>query len=138
MKNAITMFQEAAQQVQNEEAYKKVMQARELNDKDENLQALIGEFNLVRVDLNKEMTNAGDKDQAKINELNQKANDLYTDIMECEAMIEYNEAKDEMEQLISHIQAIIDTAINGGDPFSVTQPPEACGSGDCSGCSGCG
>ncbi len=138
MKNAITMFQEAAQQVQNEEAYKKVMQARELNDKDENLQALIGEFNLVRVDLNKEMTNAGDKDQTKINELNQKANDLYTDIMECDSMIEYNEAKDEMEQLISHIQAIIDTAINGGDPFSVTEPPAGCDSGDCSGCSGCG
>ncbi len=140
MKNAITMFQEAALQLQNEETYKKIMSARQANDEDKNLQQLIGQFNALRIDLNKEMANAGDKNQEKVDELNQKINDLYTDIMESEAMIAYNEAKDEMEQKISHIQAIIDEALNGGDPMSITEPPapSSCGPDGCSGCSGCG
>ena len=39
-------------------------------------------------------------------------------------------------QLISYIDAIINTAMNGGDPMSVQQPEAGC-SGSCSSCSGC-
>ncbi len=139
MKDAITMFQEAALQLQKEEAYLSVVGTRELNDKDENLQSLIAEFNVARADLNRELTKTTDKDDEKVSRLNITVNDLYTDIMECESMINYNEAKEEMEKVIAHIQAIIDEALNGGNPMSITEAPEpqGCG-GSCSSCSGCG
>ncbi len=138
MKDAITLFQEAALQLQKEEAYLSLMGTRELNDKNEELQELITEFNVARIDLNQEASKAGDKDQEKFNALNAKVNDLYTDIMECDTMVNYNEAKEELENVIRHIQAIIDTAVSGGNPMNVTEAPSASCGGSCNSCSGCG
>ena len=51
-KDAITMFKEAAAQLQREEAYLALEGTRKKNDEDEALQQLIGDFNLARIDLN--------------------------------------------------------------------------------------
>ena len=53
-KDAITMFKEAAAQLQREEAYLALEGTRKKNDEDEALQQLIGDFNLARIDLNSE------------------------------------------------------------------------------------
>lgn len=45
-KDAITMFKEAAAQLQREEAYLALEGTRKKNDEDEALQQLIGDFNL--------------------------------------------------------------------------------------------
>ena len=135
-KDAITMFKEAAAQLQREEAYLALEGTRKKNDEDEALQQLIGDFNLARIDLNSELSKSADKDQDKVNELNVKVNQLYNDIMANESMAAYNEAKAEAEALISYIDAIINTAMNGGDPMSVQQPEAGC-SGSCASCSGC-
>ena len=50
-------------------------------------------------------------------------------------MVAYNEAKNEVDQLMQYINAILVTAVNGGDPMTVEEP-SSCG-GDCAGCSGC-
>lgn len=59
-------------------------------------------------------------------ELNQQVNDLYTQIMSSEGMVRYNTAKKECEAMVSHIDAIINTAMNGGDPMTVQAPPAGC------------
>ena len=69
-KDAITMFKEAAAQLQREEAYLALEGTRKKNDEDEALQQLIGDFNLARIDLNSELSKSADKDQDKVNELN--------------------------------------------------------------------
>jgi cell fate (sporulation/competence/biofilm development) regulator YlbF (YheA/YmcA/DUF963 family) len=135
-KDAITMFKEAAAQLQKEEAYLALEGTRQKNDADEELQQLIGDFNLARIDLNGELSKAGDKNQEKITELNTRVNQLYNDIMTNERMVAYNEAKDELEAVINYVNAIINTAVNGGDPMTVEQPQGGC-SGSCSSCSGC-
>lgn len=135
-KDAITMFKEAAAQLQKEEAYLALEGTRQKNDADEELQQLIGDFNLARIDLNSELSKAGDKNQEKITELNARVNQLYNDIMTNERMVAYNEAKDELEAVINYVNAIINTAVNGGDPLTVEQPQGGC-SGSCSSCSGC-
>lgn len=56
--------------------------------------------------------------------------------MNSESMVAYNEAKAEAEALIGYIDAIINTAMNGGDPMTVQEPQAGC-SGSCSSCSGC-
>ncbi len=66
--------------------------ARRENDNDQELQGLIGEFNLKRLDLNNESAKP-EPDTAHVAELNQQVNDLYTQIMSSEGMVRYNTAK---------------------------------------------
>ena len=107
------------------------------NDEDEALQQLIGDFNLARIDLNSELSKSADKDQDKVNELNVKVNQLYNDIMANESMAAYNEAKAELESVMNYVNAIINTAVNGGDPMTVEEPQQGGCSGSCASCSGC-
>ena len=135
-KDAITMFQEAAAQMQREEAYLALAGTRAKNDADEALQKLIGDFNLARLDLNNELSKSEDKNQEHITELNTKVNQLYNEIMENESMKAYNEAKKELEAVINYVNAIVNTAVNGGDPMTVEEPQSGC-TGSCSTCGGC-
>lgn len=135
-KDAITLFKEAAAQMQREETFVALMGTLKKNDEDEVLQSLIGDFNLARIDLNAELSKSEDKDPEKINELNTRVGQLYNDIMANESMIAYNEAKAEMEQMVEYVNAIINTAVNGGDPMTVEQPQAGC-SGSCASCAGC-
>ena len=135
-KDAITMFKEAAAQMQREETFLALMGTLKKNDEDEVLQSLIGDFNLARIDLNAEISKSEDKDPEKLAELNTKVGQLYNDIMANESMIAYNEAKAEMEQLVEYVNAIINTAVHGGDPMTVEQPQAGC-SGSCASCAGC-
>ena len=96
---------------------------------------LIGEFNLARMDLNNEIGKS-ERDDARITELNEKVNNLYGQIMGDEGMTAYNEAKRECENLVNYIDAIINTAMNGGDPMTVQEPSASC-TGSCSTCGGC-
>ena len=79
---------------------------------------------------------ANDKGDERIAELNTKVNDLYGKIMADEGMTAYNEAKRDCENLVNYIDAIINTAMNGGDPMTVQEPSESC-TGSCSTCGGC-
>ena len=97
---------------------------------------MIGEFNLARMDLNNEIGKS-ERNDARIAELNEKVNTLYGQIMNDEGMVAYNEAKRECELLVNYIDAIINTAMNGGDPMAVQEPSASC-TGSCSTCGGCG
>ena len=77
-----------------------------------------------------------ESDAARIEELNKRVNDLYGQIMASEGMVRYNTAKEECEAMVSYIDAIINTAMNGGDPMTVKQPEGGC-TGSCSTCGGC-
>ena len=135
-KDAIMMFKEAAAQLQKEMEYVALMETQKRNDEDEALQDLIGDFNLARIDLNSELSKTEGKDQEKINALNEKVTKLYGDIMQNESMQAYNEAKTDFEAVIEYINAIIGTAVNGGDPMTVEKPVGGC-TGSCASCGGC-
>ena len=121
--DCIDLFKRAAVALQTDSRYLVLDQTRKANDKDEELQNMIGEFNLARND-------------ARIAELNEKVNSLYGQIMGNEGMVAYNEAKRDCENLVNYIDAIINTAMNGGDPMTVQEPSASC-TGSCSTCGGC-
>ena len=133
--DCIDLFKRAAMALQTDPRYVILDQARKANDKDEELQNLIGEFNLARMDLNNEI-GKNERDDARIAELNEKVNSLYGQIMGNEGMVAYNEAKRECENLVNYIDAIINTAMNGGDPMTVQEPSASC-TGSCATCGGC-
>ena len=128
-KDAITMFKEAAAQLQKEIEYVTLDSARKMNDEDEALQELIGDFNLARIDLNSELSKTSDRDDEKVAALNDKVNRLFNDIIMNESMQAYYDAKTDFD-------AVIHTAVNGGDPMAVEQPAAGC-SGSCASCAGC-
>lgn len=131
----IEMFKKAAVAMQTDERYIELDAARRANDADEELQNLIGDFNLARMDLNNELS-MDERNDERISELNEKINQTYTQVMNHPGMKRYNEAKAAAEQLVNHIDAIINTAMNGGDPMTVQAPTGGC-TGSCSTCGGC-
>lgn len=133
--DCIDLFKKAAAAMQTDPRYLELDSARRENDADTELQNMIGEFNLARLDLNNEASNA-EPDNARIADLNKKVNDLYSQIMASEGMVRYNAAKAECEAMVNHIDAIINTAMNGGDPMTVNPPQGGC-TGSCASCGGC-
>ena len=131
----IEMARALARAIQMDERYEKLDKAREATDTDTALQDAIGRFNLARINLNTEMSKE-EQDKEKIAEINGDMQRAYAEVMDSDLMNQFEEAKADINDLVTWVNAIITTAINGGDPNTVQQP-DACG-GDCGGCSGCG
>ncbi len=131
----ITEFKKLCVQLQKEDVLVYLAQAKAMVDKDQELQEMIGKFNLTKYNLNAEMMNP-ESDNDKLNQLDLELNTLYEEIMASENMVAYNEAAADVDKLTKHIQAIITTTVNGGDPMTVELPAEGC-TGSCSSCSGC-
>ena len=117
--------------IQEEPSYIAYQAARATNDGDEELQKLIGEFNMLRISISNEN---GGENETKMEELNEKLRACYNEIMQNENMQAFNQAKDELDRLVNQITTIITLCVNGEDPETC----EASGcTGSCSGCSGC-
>ena len=133
--DCIDLFKKAAVAMQTDPRYLELDAARRENDMDEELQNLIGEFNLARLDLNNEATKP-EPDTARTAELNKRVNDLYSQIMSSEGMVRYNTPTAGCEARATPIHATNNTARNGGAPMTATPPAGGC-SGSCASCSGC-
>ena len=129
----IELSRELGKKIQQEESYKALETATEAVEKDEALQALIGEFNLLKLNLNEKLT-AEEKDEEAIKELNTKMRKMYADIMVNESMIKLNEAKNTFDGIMQRVFAIVSNSANGEDPE--TTDYHAC-TGSCSTCGGC-
>ncbi|MBQ9977801.1 MAG: YlbF family regulator [Clostridia bacterium] len=119
--------------IQQEQSYKNFMAIREKNDNNEELQKQIGEFNLLKMQLDEELQKE-EKNEDKIREANERVLKVYNTIMESEAMQEYNKAFAEYKALTERIMNILAMCQSGEDPE--TCEPSNC-SGNCSSCSGC-
>ncbi len=136
MEVLVEMAIDLACQLQGDDRYLAVRAAQEEADKDEALQALIGEFNLKRMAINAEETREdGGKDVEKLRALNQELREVYAAIMENEHMIAYNTAKTELDGLVGKIQAAISLAVQGQDPRMAVE--EGGCNGNCASCGGC-
>ncbi len=130
----MTMARELGKALQADERYKAYMTAKENNDNDQELQKLIGEFNIIRMNINQEMSSP-EKDEEKVKQLDQDMRSLYAQIMSRDGMVKFNEAQTALEQLVGDVQQIITMCANGEDP-DTCQISHGC-SGSCSSCSGC-
>ena len=128
--DCIELFKKAAAAMQTDPRLLALTTAQKACDEDQVLQELIGQFNLLRIDLNEEIGKS-ERDNQKIAELNEKVGKVYQEIMETSGMVAYNEAKTAVEGMINHINAIVNTAVEGGDPMLVEEPSASC-TGSCS------
>lgn len=108
--------------------------AKTAADKNEELQDLLGQFNLRKLDLNHAIT-AETKDPNKINELNQEVKHLYEKLVSHPMMIAYSTAKEELDRTVNFLLRIISESAAGECPYEIEEDA-ACG-GDCASCGGC-
>ena len=132
----ITEFKKLCKQLQKEDVIVYLEQARKMNDMDQELQDLIGKFNLARFNLNIEMNKQEDSDENELRRLDEEISSLYEQIMANDSMMAYNEALNDVNRLKQYVDAVLTATINGGDPMVVQLPEEGC-TGSCSSCSGC-
>lgn len=137
----IQIFKEASAALQNDPRYIALAEIRQKNDGDTALEALTQDFAKTRETLSEELEKQV-RDNDLVVELNAKANKLYGEIMAHEGIIAYNKAKLELDQLVAYIDAIITSALEGGDPMAVENPAEKAGekaacTGSCATCNGC-
>jgi len=92
----IQQTRELGKLIQKDERYIAYFNAREKNDNDPELQKLISEFNMKRLDLNNEMSK-DEKDAEKLKELDNTIKELYGNIMANENMNTFTAVKNEMD-----------------------------------------
>lgn len=130
--DVIEKARELADAITEDARCKRLLVAKENNDNDKELQEIIGEFNLKKMQLNNEFNKPeAEQNKETMENLEKELKEVYGKAMSNKAMAEYNTAKTEMDQLVSQINEIIQVAISG--------EPEQGGScsGDCSCCGGC-
>ncbi len=130
----IEMTRKLGVEIQQQEVFKNYIKAKAANDNDVELQDMIGQFNVIRMQLDQALSSE-EKNEEKVKELNTQLRDIYTAIMGRETMMNYNVAKGELDALVNQINAIITLTVNGEDPLTCDISSGCTGS--CSSCSGC-
>ena len=132
--DVIAKARELGKAIQQDERFIRYAKARLANDDDKELQDAIGEFNLVRMELDREV-NSDEKNDDKVKELNEKLKKVYSSVMSSPAMVEYNTAKAALDTLVNEINVIISKSIDGEDP-DTCDTSSGC-TGSCDSCGGC-
>lgn len=134
--DVLQMTRELGKAIQQDDLYLQYTLAQQASDNDEELQTMIGQFNLLRTQINQEMVKP-EKDTMKIDELNKQLQENYQSIMKKPNMIAFNAAKQGLDVLMNHINAVLTGSLNGDNPDEIDV--EAACAGDCSACGGsCG
>ena len=77
-----------------------------------------------------------DKDNDKIQELNDVIKSSYKTIMDNPKMKVYQAAKEGLDELLNQVNTIISMSANGMDPDKINLEAASC-TGNCSSCGGC-
>lgn len=134
MEEIVRLAREMGKKIQAGPEYARLSAAKEANDNDKELQDMIGKFNMKRIELNTALSKE-QKDNDRLNALNEELKVLYQEVMSNKNMAEYNEAKNDVDMMMNQVNAILVMSVNGEDP-ETCNPAPSCG-GSCSSCSGC-
>ena len=121
--------------IQADERFLRYAKAKLANDKDDEIQDLIGKFNMIRMNLDEVMT-AQDRDEAKVQSLNEELRKVYLDIMSKDSMVEYNASKVDLDGMLNDVNSVIMQCVEGADPKTVEPEVHSC-TGSCESCGGC-
>lgn len=131
----IKMARDLGKAIQESPEYKRINAAKAANDADVELQNLIEVFNMTRVKLSTAMQTE-EKDEQVLAQLDKELKDTYTTVMGNKNMLEFNDAKQDIDKLMNQVNTILVASVNGEDPETCDAEPQSCG-GSCSSCSGC-
>lgn len=136
--NVIELTRQLGEAIQQDEKYIAYMEAKQANEEDMDLNAMIGKLNLVQMSYQNE-SGKDSPDEKKLEEMDNEFRQLYGDIMLNENMKRYEAKKQELDDMMNYLIGILSQCVNGADPATCEPVSE---SGDCTGscstCGGCG
>ena len=135
--SVIELTRQLGAAIQKDERYLAFAAAKEANEKDEALNALMGEIQMIQMNYQMEASKET-PDSAKMQEFEAEFNAKYEAFMANENMQKYDEARAEVDSMMNYIMQILGLCVNGADPATCEpeQHDHSC-DGSCSGCSGC-
>ena len=121
---------ELGEAIEASEEFKKYAEAKAKQETDSELQMLIGEYNLRRMQLMTELQkDAAEQNEEAMNGMRDQMNAAYNKVINHAVMQEFNTASEALQNLVNGVYQIINFHVTGEEPHS-------CG-GNCSSCSGC-
>lgn len=136
--NVIELTRQLGAAIQQDERYLAFAKAKEANEKDEALNALMGEIQMIQMNYQMEASKET-PDSAKMQEFEAEFNSKYEEFMANENMQKYDEARGQVDAMMNYIMQILGLCVNGADPATCEpeQQHEHSCDGSCSSCSGC-
>ena len=136
--DVIKLTRELGAAIQQDEKYLAFVAARKANDDDKELNALIGKLNLVQMNYKNE-SEKDTPDNAKLESLDEEFRKLYGEIMLNSNMRKFEEAKQNVDDMMNYLIQILSLCVNGEDPATCEPQNEEGGcTGSCGTCGGCG
>ncbi len=136
--DVIKLTRELGAAIQQDEKYLAFVAARKANDDDKELNALIGKLNLVQMNYKNE-SEKDTPDNAKLESLDEEFRKLYGEIMLNGNMRKFEEAKQNVDDMMNYLIQILSLCVNGEDPATCEPQNEEGGcTGSCGTCGGCG
>ncbi len=132
----IEAARELGKAIQADERYLKLAQATKANEADDALNNLISKLNLIQMSYQHEAE--GEANEEKMNEYDKQFRELYDEIMVNENMKNYENARQEVDDMMNYVMQLLSMVVNGGDPETCDPAAQANCSGSCSTCGGCG
>ena len=135
--SVIELTRQLGAAIQQDERYLAFAAAKEANEKDEALNALMGEIQMIQMNYQMEASKE-EPDSAKMQEFEAEFNAKYEAFMANENMQKYDEARAQVDAMMNYIMQILGLCVNGADPATCEpeQHDHSC-DGSCSSCSGC-
>ena len=135
--SVIELTRQLGAAIQKDERYLAFAAAKEANEKDEALNALMGEIQMIQMNYQIEASKE-EPDSAKMQEFEAEFNAKYEAFMANENMQKYDEARAQVDSMMNYIMQILGLCVNGADPATCEpeQHDHSC-DGSCSSCSGC-
>ena len=122
-------------EIQKDERFLEFAKAKLAVDNNEQLQKNIGEFNILRMSMEQEMS-AEKQDEEKIKKINDDLRNIYSQVMSSKEMLDFNTAKAAIDTMLNDINSMIIQCVEGADPSAVEPEKHSC-SGSCDSCGGC-
>ncbi len=130
----IKLTRELGKAIQADDRYAKFVAARETNEKDDELNELIGKMQLVHMSYQHEASKE-DANEQKLTAYEEEFMELREKIMNNQNMIDYEKARMDIDEMMNYIVAILTECIKGEDPETCEPPQEHSCGGNCSSCS---
>lgn len=116
--------------IEASEVFKKYAEAKAQQETDSELQMLIGEYNLRRMQLMTELQkDPAEQKEETLNSMRDQMNAAYEKVIANPVMKAFSQASEDLQEVVNEVYQIINFHVTGEEPHS-------CG-GNCSSCGGC-
>ena len=120
----IEATRELGKTIQADERYTKLMTAKDANDKDDALNALIGKLNLIQMSYQHEAQ--GEANEEKMAEYDKEFREVYAEVMTNENMKAYELARQEVDEMMNYVMQLLSLCVNGEDPDTCEPQKHEC------------